>query len=528
MKISNLRLVLGVMLAIGVHTALPAKTLLTWTAGLDALSMDPHSSTNSFTNAFVTNVYESLVRFNDKLQIEPALAESWKMRNPVVWRFHLRRGVKFHNGEAFDADDVVFTWSRASSPGSLVRINLSDIKEVRKVDQYTVDIETHAPFPTLLNELVQFLVMSKSWSEANNATEASDLTQKKENYANRHTNGTGPFIVKSREVDVRTEFFANPHWWDKKPRHNLTNVVFTPIKSDATRTSSLLSGVVDVSVSVPVQDVQRLQQGTAIDVVQGPELRTIFLGMDQFRDELLYGNVKGKNPFKDLRVRQALYQAIDVEVLKRAVMRGASWPAGSLISPFLNGAPASLNQRAFAYDTVAAKKLLADAGYPNGFSVGLQCPNNRYVYDEQLCLAITAMLARVGIKANPMIEPAAKWNQRLNTNDVSLYMMGHAGLPMADTYAILKDVVGTQTANIGGLNSGRYSNPRFDAYLPKIASELDLAKRNQLITEAVAIERNDVSHIPLHQQPVIWAAKKGIDLRQSPDNQLRLWLITVK
>jgi len=527
MRISNLRIM--AMLVISLAAALPASAkTLAWTAGMDAVSMDPHSSNSTFTNAFVTNVYESLVRFDDKLKIEPALAESWKMTTPMVWRFNLRRGVKFHNGEAFGADDVVFTWARVNSPGSLVRGNLSDIKEVRKVDQYTVDIETKTPFPTLLNELVQLLVMSKSWSEANNATEASDITQKKENFANRHTNGTGPFIMKSREVDIKTEFVANPNWWDKKLRHNLSDVAFMPIKSDATRTSSLLSGVVDVSVDVPVQDVQRLQAGAAINVVQGPELRTISLGMDHARDELLYSDVKGKNPFKDLRVRQAMYQAIDVEALKRAVMRGASWPAATMISPFLNGAPVSLNKRVLAYDPAAAKKLLADAGYPNGFSVGMQCPNSRLVYSEQLCLAIGTMLSRVGIKVNLMIEPIAKWIDRLNSTDLSLYIMSHAGLPMADAYAILKDVVGTHTATIGGLNAGRYSNPKFDEYLPKIASELDTAKRNQLITEAVTIERNDISHIPLHQQPVIWAAKKGIELHQSPDNQLRLWLVTVK
>lgn len=516
---------LGIALSLGFGpVGLQAKTF-TWTASADALSMDPYSTNNTFTTSFMNNIYEGLVRFNDKVQIEPALAESWSAVSPTVWRFNLRRNVKFHNGEAMTADDVVFSWKRVMTPGSISKLNLGDVKEVRKVDAFTVDVETKGPFPLLLNELLNLPIMSKSWSEANNATEASDLQQKKENHANRNTNGTGPFKLKSREVDVKTVLVANPTWWDK-PKHNLTEVVFTPIQSDATRTSSLLSGALDATVNVPLQDVQRINSSGAFTVVQGPELRTIFLGMDQFRDELVYSDVKGKNPFKDVRVRKAFYQAIDVEAIKRSVMRGVSWPAGMTLSPQLNGAPKNLNTRLLPFNAEAAKKLLAEAGYPDGFTVGMQCPNNRYVYDEQICLAVISMLGRVGIKITPQFEPIAKFLVRLNTMDVSFYMIGHAGLPMADAYAQLFDTVATRSATQGGLNAGRYSNPAFDAMLPKIASELDTAKRNALIAEAVAIERNDVAYIPLHQQPITWAARKGVDLRQAPDNQLRLWLVT--
>ncbi len=515
---------LGLAVAMGLGAGgLQAKTF-TWTASADALSMDPYSTNNSFTTSFMNNIYEGLVRFNEKVEIEPALAESWSSVSPTVWRFKLRHGVKFHGGEPFTADDVVFSWQRVMTPGSISKLNLADVKDVRKVDAFTVDVETKAPFPLLLNQLLNLTIMSKTWSEANNAKEASDLQQKKENFANRNTNGTGPFMLKSREVDVKTVLVANPTWWDK-PKHNLTDVVFTPIQSDATRTSSLLSGALDATVNVPLQDVQRINSSGAFTVVQGPELRTIFLGMDQFRDELLYSDVKGKNPFKDMRVRKALYQAIDVEAIKRSVMRGVSWPAGMVLSPQLNGAPKALNTR-LPFNAEASKKLLAEAGYPEGFTVGMQCPNNRYVYDEQICLAIISMLGRVGIRITPQIEPVAKWNVRLNTMDVSLYMVGHAGLPMADSYALLYDVAATRTATAGGLNAGRYSNPAFDAVLPKIASELDTTKRNALLADAVTIMRDDVAYIPLHQQPITWAARKGVELKQAPDNQLRLWLIT--
>jgi peptide/nickel transport system substrate-binding protein len=518
-----LALVMALSMLFGAATA-EAKTF-TWTASLDALSVDPYSTNNSFTTAFINNIYEGLARFNEELKVEPALAESWQTVSPTVWRFKLRRNVKFHNGEPFSADDVVFSWQRMQSPGSIAKLDLGGIKDMRKVDAYTVDVETHAPFPLLLNNLMSFTIMSKVWCEANNAKEASDLQQKKENFANRNANGTGPFMLKSREVDVKTVLAANPNWWDK-PKHNLTEVNFTPIQSDATRTASLLSGALDATVSVPLQDVQRINSSGTFTVVQGPELRTIFFGMDQFRDELLYSDVKGKNPFKDVRVRRALYQAIDIEAIKRSVMRGVSWPAGMIVSPALNGAPQGMNARILPYDPEAAKKLLAEAGYPDGFTVGMQCPNNRYVYDEQICLAVISMLGRVGVKITPQFEPAAKWNVRLNTQDISLYMIGHAGLPMVDAYAVLFDTVATRSATAGGLNAGRYSNPAFDALLPRIASELEAEKRRALIGEGVAITRNDMVYLPLHQQPITWAAKKGVDLRQSPDNQLRLRLVT--
>ena len=519
-------LALGMALSISLGATVAEAKTFTWSTSQDILTLDPYSANHSLTTAFMSNIYEGFARFNEQLKVEPALAESWQQVSPTVMRFKLRRNVKFHNGDAFSADDVVFSWQRVQAAGSITKLDLGDIKDMRKVDALTVDVETKIPFPLLLNNLMTFTIMSKAWCEANNAKEPTDLAQKKENFANRNANGTGPFMLKSREVDVKTTLVPHPGWWDKLA-HNLTEVNFTPIGSDATRTASLLSGALDATISVPLQDVQRINSSGAFSVVQGPELRTIFLGMDQFRDELLYSDVKGKNPFKDLRVRKALYQAIDVEAIKRSVMRGVSWPAGMIVSPALNGAPQGLNTRLLPFDPEASKKLLAEAGYAAGFTVGMQCPNNRYVFDEQICLAIISMLGRVGIKITPQFEPVAKWSVRLNTQDISLYMIGHAGLPMVDSYALLSDTSATHSKTAGGLNSGRYSNPAFDALLPRIASELDAEKRRALISEAVAITRNDVVYIPLHQQPITWAAKKGIEMRQSPDNQLRLRLVTI-
>jgi peptide/nickel transport system substrate-binding protein len=517
-----MRFVLALLLSLFAASARAGE--FTWAYSADVLTLDPHASNNTFTNAFLGNIYESLVRMNDKIEIEPALATSWTRTTPTVWRFTLRPGVVFHNGAKLTADDVVFTWERFNTPGALGRGNLAGIKSMRAVDPQTVDIETEAPQPLLLNVLQGFYVMNRAWSEANGATGSSDLTAQKENFAVRHENGTGPFTVTSREADRQTVLAPFPQWWDK-PVHNLTKVTFVPLSAAATRTASLISGSIDATVELPLQDVARVKADPKLEVIQGPELRTIYLGFDQFRDELLYSDVKGRNPFKDHRVREAIYRAIDIAAIKRVVMGGISWPAGMMASPFLNGAPSDINDR-LAFDPELSRHLLAEAGFPNGFSVTIACPNDRYVNDERICQAVASMLARVGIKLNVQAENTAAWSRRTAALDVSMFMLGHAGLPLADASSTLVEVIHTREGPYGGLNVGRYSNPKIDALVTQIRSAEDETARRGLIREALLLEKEDIGHIPLHQQPITWAAKKGIELHQGPDNQLRLRLVT--
>jgi peptide/nickel transport system substrate-binding protein len=498
----------------------------TWSFNSDVLTLDPHSSNHTFTNAFLGNVYETLVRHNDKIEIEPALAESWQRTSPTVWRFNLRRGVVFHGGETFDADDVLFTWRRVNAPGSLARGLLGQIKEVRKLDQYTIEIETHRPFPILLASITQFYVMDEGWSRANNAETPANLAQQQESGATRATNGTGPFRIVERRPDERTVMEAHARWWDR-PQHNLGRVTFQPIRAAATRTATLLSGGIDASVEVPLQDIPRLLQDQRVQVIEGPELRTIYLGFDHERDQLLYSDVQGRNPLKDRRVREAIYRAIDVDSLVRTVMRGKAWPAGMMVSPYLAGAPQDLNAR-LPYDPEASRRLLAEAGYPNGFTVGIVCPNDRYVNDERTCQAIAGMLARVGIRLQLQSEPTAVWSRRTANRDFSMFMLGHAGLPLADSYSTLNEVLRTASQTTGGLNYGRWSNAALDALVEQAAEAGDEPTRQRLIRDALAIERAEIAHVPLFQQPIAWAARRGIDLRQAPDNRLRLWLVRVE
>jgi len=520
------RLALAALAAGTCLAASPAEARsFTWAFNADVLTLDPHSSNNTFTNAFLGNVYEALVRHNDRIEIEPALAESWERVSPTVWRFNLRRDVTFHNGESFDADDVVFTWARVRSPGSMAGNLLGQIREVRKTGPHTIEIETHRPFPILLAAITQFYIMDEGWSRANNAAEAANLAGQQESGATRVANGTGPFRVTDRRPDERTVLEPHARWWDR-PAHNLTRVTFTPIRAAATRTATLLSGGIDASVEVPLQDIPRLLQDQRVQVIEGPELRTIYLGFDHEREQLLYSDVQGRNPLRDRRVREAIYRAIDVDALVRGVMRGKAWPAGMMVSPYLAGAPQDLNTR-LPFDPEASRRLLAEAGYPNGFSVGIVCPNDRYVNDERTCQAIAGMLARVGIRLQLQSEPTAVWSRRTANRDFSMFMLGHAGLPLADSYSTLNEVLRTASRTAGGLNYGRWSNAEFDALVNQVAEAPDEETRRRAIRAALEIERGDIAHVPLFQQPIAWASRRGIDLRQAPDNRLRLWLVRV-
>jgi peptide/nickel transport system substrate-binding protein len=276
-----------------------------------------------------------------------------------------------------------------------------------------------------------------------------------------------------------------------------------------------------------VQDIARIQGNANLKVMQGPELRTIFLGMDQSRNELLFSNIKGKNPFKDRRVRQAFYQALDINAIQKAVMRGASAPTGLMIAPGITGFPADLNKR-LSYDPDGAKKLLADAGYPNGFEVGMNCPNDRYVNDEEICKAVSAMLARVGVKVNLAAETKGTYFPKILSRNTSFYMLGWTP-GSYDSHNPLFALMATPGAGgQGQFNLGSYSNARLDELTKAIATETDVKKRNAMIAEAMKIHQDDVGHIPLHQQALAWAMKKNVDLVQLADNYMPLKWVSLK
>ncbi len=492
----------------------------------DALSMDPHSLNESLQLSFLSNVYEPLVGRDKKLGLTPALATKWSQTSPTVWRFELRKGVTFHDGTPLSADDVVFSFKRAAGDGSDMKGYTSSIKDVRAVGKDVVEIETTAPFPILPDVISLVFVMSKKWCEDNKAEKPVDRRKGIENAASFRANGTGPYRVKERQPSAKTVLVRNFNYWEKI-EGNVDEVVFTPIGNDATRVAAMLSGEVDVMEPVPLQDVDRLKSNPNLKVMQGPELRTIFLGMDQKRDELLSSSVKGKNPFKDVRVRKAFYQAIDIETIRTRVMRGAATPTGLMVAPGIKGFVPELNKR-LPYDPEAAKKLLAEAGYPNGFEVGMNCPNDRYVNDGEICQAVAANLARIGVKVNLQAESKATYFPKILRRDTSFYLLGWTP-GTYDSHNPLSSLMATPNdKGQGQFNLGSYSNPKVDELTAKIQSETDQAKRNAMIAEAFKIHQDDVGHIPLHQQALAWAMKKNVDLVQLPDNFMPFKWVTVK
>lgn len=503
---------------------LQAKTLK-MADSTDIAGMDPHSMTESNTIGFLHHVFEPLVRYNKELKVEPALAESWEILDPTTWRFHLRKGVVFHNGNPFTADDVVASIHRAVHETSPVKSNLPGVNSAKKIDDYTVDLLMSGTDPILLNYLTNIYILDNEWMTEHDALLPSDMRKGNENYAVSNANGTGPFKLESRQPDAKTVLVVNKSWWDK-PEHNLTRIEFSPVSSDATRVAAVLSGELDFMMPSPLQDAQRLNRADGVSVAEAPALRTIMLGFN-YGAELHNSNVKGKNPLRDQRVRKALYQAINMDLIRDKIMRGKSRNAGLLVAPEVPGYDAAFNER-FANDAAAAKTLLAEAGYADGFETGMDCPNDRYVNDEEICQAIVAMWAKVGVKANLTAQTKGKHFEKVLGGGSDIFMVGWATLPMLDSFSVLSALLHSKEGKMGAWNPGGYSNAKLDALTDQVAVELDLEKRTKLMTEALKIAKDDVAIIPLHQQPLSWAVRDNVSIVQTADNKPRLWYAQVK
>jgi len=492
-------------------------------------SLDPYTLKETTTIAHHAHIYEALVTRDKNLKMVPALAESWETPEPTRWRFHLRHGVKFHNGDPFTADDVLFSADRIRAKGSNFLSNVAADAKFVKVDDYTVDVVLPAPNPILMSQWDGWYIMDKKWCEENNSVAPTPASATTPSYASLHENGTGPFMIESHQPGVKTVFKVNPNWWGK-PEHNLKEIVFTPIANDATRVAALLSGEVDVIEPVPIQDIQRVNASGVAKVMSGPELRTIFLGMDEVRNELLYSSVKGKNPFKDVRVREAFYKAIDIEAIKSRVMRGLSTPSALMIAPELY--PLSKDFVRPKYDPDGAKKLLTEAGYPDGFELTMDCPNDRYVNDAAICQAVVGMLARIGVKINLLAQPKAQYFAKVlkpGGFQTSFFLLGWTPATM-DSQNVLHDVMGCRDdekdPTRGEANLGDYCNKDLDALTDKITFETDTAKRDQLIKQAYEIASKDYGYIPLHQQALAWGVSNKVKLTQRADNQVLLYWAT--
>lgn len=497
-----------------------------WASQGDILTFDPHAQNESLNNTANSYVYESLVNLGKNSEILPALAESWE-KVPGGFLFKIRPNVKFHEGQTLTPEDVVFSIERALHPLSQFRTYTAGILDAEVRPDGKVFLKTTTQSPVILNSLASLRILNKKWAEEHNALAPQNYVEKEESYAARHVNGTGPYKLKSREVDVKTVFVENPDWWNKdKKVGNVTEAIYTPIKSASTRTAALLSGQVDFVLDLAPQDAQRLKRNDKIKLLEGPELRVLMISLDQHRDNSPYVRVNGKpsdkNPFKDERVRKALYQAIDVQTLKRTVMRGSAIPTGSIIPPNVSGWMPEQDVR-HPYDVEAAKKLLAEAGYPNGFEFTLDTPNNRWVNDEAIAKALAGMWAKIGVKVNVNAMPRANYFPKVLSFDSSAGMVGW-GCSTQDALFSIQSLVSTFDKNKGnGLsNIGRVSDPEIDVLVERMKVESDPKIRNADINKALKIISDKVYELPLHTQIITWGMGKNIDAEIRSDNKLEL------
>ena len=513
---------LGLLTAALVASGSLSAQTLRWSSQGDPQTMDPHSQNESMTNMMNGQVYEGLVARDKKLGLTPALATEWQQVSPLLWRFKLRQGVKFHDGSPFTADDVVYSIERGQHQNSQISNYARAVGKPVKIDDFTVEFQLEKVNPVFLEHIAAPLwIMSKSWSEKNKVTKPLSFKDREETFASFNANGTGPYILATRQPAIKTTYKRNPNWWGKH-EGNVQEIVFTPIANDATRTAALISGELDFVLDPPPRDVAKLRNTPGVKVIDGPENRVVFIGMDQFREELLHGNVKGKNPFKDVRVRKALYQAIDIETMKNKLMSGQSYPTGgNTPSPKAYFNDPKIEAR-FPYDLNEAKRLMTEAGYPNGFETQLDCPNNRYIQDEEICVALAGMWEKIGVKVKVVAQPRVTYFPKLEKFEASMYMLGWGG-SVTDAETTLTPVMRNLGAGgIGSYNYGRSTNAKFDDLAARSSVEGDPVKRKELILAALTEWKEQVHTIPLHRQVIPWAARSNVNVVHRADNYL-IW-----
>jgi len=505
-----LKILLTLFLVFSFSSAWAANTIK-WSMKGDSLTLDPHAQNEGPTTMVSRQVYEALVTRGLDMSIGPQLATKWKAVDPTTWYFFLREDVKFHDGTPMTSEDVEFSIIRAQQPTSDFKEYISSISSVKAIDKYTIQIKTKEPNPILLNQLSNIFVMSKAWATKNFSTAPQNWNASQETYASTNTMGTGPFKITLREPNTKTVFKKSRIWWGDV-EHNLDSIELLPIANAATRVAALLSGEIDIVTDAPVQDLGRIEGSASYKVESTPQMRTIFLGMDQAADQLRSGNT-GDNPFKKKEVRQALYQAIDIEAIKKKVMRGDSEPAGIITFPGVTGYTKALDKR-LPYNPEAAKQLLADAGYPDGFDVELRCPNDRYVNDEAICTAVVGMFGKIGVNVSLNSQTKSKHFKELKEDKGDFYMLGW-GVPTLDSHYVFHYLYDSGAS----WNKVNFSNARVDELIKVMEGEVDLTKRNIAIAEAWKIVKDDISYLPLHHQVISWASKKSVNVPIRPNNE---------
>jgi len=507
-----------------VLSAAPASAeTLRWARVGDALTLDPHSQNEGPTHNLNHHIYETLVDRALDGSLTPRLATEWGIHenDDTVWVFKIREGVTFHDGTALTAHDVVFSLDRARTPPSGMAALHAAVREVTAVDDFTVHVRLSGPAPLYVQNLTNTFIMSRDWAAANGVETAPNFAAGEEAHSVRNTNGTGPYMLVERDPEVRTVLRVNPNHWDDAPQ--VTEIVYTPISEAATRVAALLSGEVDVVQDVPVQDIARLEQTGGIRVVRGPENRNIFFSYDMVSEQLASADV-ADNPFAKPEVREAMALALDRDAIRQVVMRGESQPSAAPLPPFVNGWTEAMHSYS-APDYARASELITQAGYPNGFSVDLHCPNDRYLNDEAICQALVGMLGRIGMRVNLVSQTRSLHFPLIENWQTDFYLLGW-GVPTFDSQYVFDFLVHSRGGPYGAFNGTRYSNPELDAKIESLATMTDLEARDQVIAEIWDKVMEDRIFLNVHNQMLAYAMRDDISLEVHPENQPRMTSVT--
>lgn len=502
-------------------TAAPAAAeTLRWARAGDGLTLDPHAQNEGGTHTLNHQIYEPLVLRDTDGELVPALATEWEVSedDPTVWRFTLREGVTFHDGAAFTAEDVVFSFERALSDNSAMKELLGSITEIRAVDEHMVEFVTDGPNPILPSNFTNLFVMDSGWAEENDAVEVQDFAGGETTHAAMNANGTGAYVVESREPDTRTVLTQfDGYWGQGEFPLDVTRIDFTPIQNPATRIAALLSGEVDFIQDVPVQDLSRVEGAGGLVVRTAPQNRSIFFGMEQGKDDLETDSIEGANPFADVRVRRAMNMAVDRQAIQRIVMRGQSDPAGMIAPPFVNGWSEALDALPEG-SLEEAQALMEEAGYGDGFRVQMDCPNDRYVNDEAICQAVVGMMGRIGITVALNAVPKAQFFPLVTGDDTEFYLVGW-GVPTFDSEYVFNFLVHSRTGDRGSWNATGYGNAEVDGMIESLSSEIDEGARDATIEAIWERMAEDVVYLPLHNQVLNWGMRESVEAEVDPEDQ---------
>jgi peptide/nickel transport system substrate-binding protein len=470
----------------------------------EVTTLDPHFVAAQPNLTVARHVFESLVEVDDKARLIPGLALSWRALDATTWEFTLRRGVKFHDGTDFTAEDVIYSLDRPytikDSPGGFTTYVRSIVAK-KIVDSHTVRLTTSSPYGALPQDINSILIVSK---KAASGAGLGDFDN------GRATIGTGPYRFVRFSRGERVELARYEAYWGPKPAWERVQLRMLP--SDPVRSAALLSGELDAIEHIPSADFARLRAHPGLQTVQTVSWRTVFLHLDQYRARppsvaLKSGQPPARNPFTDARVRRAMSKAINRTAIAERVMEKLATPAANVVSPGIFGHNPGL--KAEAYDPEGAKRLLAEAGYADGFTVTLGAPNNRYINDEQVAQAVAQMLTRVGIATKVEAIPFSAFLARVRKEEFAFAMLGWGSF--AGDLA-LRSLIAAPNPDkgYGAWNWGRYANPKLDRLIEQALSAVDEKKREALAREAMAVAIDDVALIPLYHQHVTWAMKKHL------------------